>query len=142
MQTKAAKLAIAIVAISLVSMPLVLVQLLGSERGTTWRVLGLDLMGVLVSVAAWLLLRDVGKSVSAEPSAMGRILLSGFLFAFVAATGRTFYTRAVHDTVSQLIHTFGHTLFVNLPGCIAFAASLELWQSWRKAKKSQMTTNA
>lgn len=140
MKAKAAKLAIAVVAISLVAMPLVLVQLLGSERGTTGRVLELDAAGVLVCFGEWYLLRGVAKSVSAEPFAMGRILFVGFLFALVSATGRTFYTRAVHDTLGQLAHTFGHTLFVNLPGGVIGAAILELW--WRKRRKSQQATLA
>ena len=53
MKTKAANLAIAAVAISLVAMPFVLVQLLGSERGTTGRVIELDVAGVLVCFAEW-----------------------------------------------------------------------------------------
>jgi hypothetical protein len=147
MKTKAWNLALGVIVISLVLTPFLLVQLLGSQPGTTWRVIGLDVVCVLVAAAGAKLIGEISKSKSSlarhlgRPG-IGRVLFSALAFTFVFDTMQTLIRATPYDTLGQMPHQFGKVFFGEFMGAAMGIASLELWQSWRKGRKSQHSTPA
>ena len=140
MKTKAWNLAVATICIALALMPFLLVQLLGSERGTTWRVVGLDVVVIAGVIAGVYLIHQISKSPLARRFGIaGRVLFSALGFAFVLDTAQTFISAASHEALSQMALQCGKMFFGYFPGAAMYVTCLELWR-WRKERKSLHST--